>query len=229
MANALIMSSRFNSVASGGLKVESLTGSVSLAPLHSATNIMKLGIYGGTFDPVHNAHLLVAQAAIEELKLDRLFFVPTARSPFKLDYQPAPDLARLQFLRLALAGKTNCEVDDQEIRRGGISYTVETLRNFAKRFPGARMFYLLGADNAAKLAEWMEPGELARLAEFVVVPRPDGGEARFQPPFCGRILSGFPFGVSSSQIRARIKAGLPVDTLVPTAVAEAIGKANPYL
>ena len=72
------------------------------------------------------------------------------------------------MLRLALAGKTNCEIDDQEIRRGGVSYTIETLRDYAKRFPQAELFYLIGADNAAKLNEWREAGELARLAEFVV-------------------------------------------------------------
>ena len=84
---------------------------------------MKLGIFGGSFDPVHVGHLLVAQAAIEELGLDRLFFIPAAQSPFKPENQPAPAAARLQLLRLALAGKTNCEIDVQEIQRGGISYT----------------------------------------------------------------------------------------------------------
>src|SRR5208337_694760 len=103
---------------------------------------MKLGIFGGSFDPVHLGHLLVAQAAMEELELDRLFFIPAAQSPFKPGSEPAPAAARLQLLRLALAGRTNCEVDDQEIRRGGISYTIETLRDFLKRFPQAQLFYL---------------------------------------------------------------------------------------
>ena len=133
---------------------------------------MKLGIYGGSFDPVHLGHLLVAQAAVEELGLDKLFFIPAAQSPFKPDAKPAPDAVRLQLLRLALAGKSNCEIDDQEIRRGGTSYTIDTLRDYAKRFPGAELFYLIGADNAAKLNEWREANELAALAEFVVVPRP---------------------------------------------------------
>ena len=89
------------------------------------TSKMKLGLFGGSFDPVHLGHLLVAQAAMEELGLDRLFFIPAAQSPFKPENKPAPASARLQWLRLALAGKTNCEVDDQEIRRGGVSYTIE--------------------------------------------------------------------------------------------------------
>ena len=189
---------------------------------------MKLGIYGGSFDPVHLGHLLVAQAAVEELGLDRFFFVPAAQSPFKPENRPAADAVRLQLLRLALAGKSNCEVDGQEIRRGGISYTVDTLRDYAGRFPAAKLFYLIGADHAAKLDEWREPAELARLAEFVVVPRPGGPTPVFPPSFCGRRLKGFPLGVSSSEIRARVKAGLTVDHLVPAAVVGAICAAQVY-
>ncbi len=183
---------------------------------------MKIGLFGGSFDPVHLGHLLVAQAAIEELGLDKLFFVPAAQSPFKPDSQPAPAAARLQLLRLALAGRTNCEMDEQEIRRGGISYTVDTLRDYAKRFPGTELFYLVGADHAAKLNEWREPDELAKLAEFVVIPRPGEPVVKFPSPFRGRILKGFPIEISSSQIRVRVKAGLPIENLVPPFVAEAI-------
>jgi nicotinate-nucleotide adenylyltransferase len=190
---------------------------------------MKLGIYGGSFDPIHLGHLLVAQAAVEELGLDKLFFIPAAQSPFKPENKMAADNLRLQLLRLALAGKTNCEVDDQEIKRGGISYTFETLRDYAKKFPGAKLFYLIGADNAAKLNEWREATELAKLAEFVAAPRPGGAAPIFPSPFRGRTLRGFPFGVSSSEIRARVKAGLPIDHLVPTAVAEAIRAAKIYI
>jgi len=189
---------------------------------------MKLGIYGGSFDPVHLGHLLVAQAAVEELGLDRFFFVPAAQSPFKPENRPAADAVRLQLLRLALAGKSHYEVDGQEIRRGGISYTVDTLRDYAGRFPAAKLFYLIGADHAAKLDEWREPAELARLAEFVVVPRPGGPTPVFPPSFRGRRLKGFPLGVSSSEIRARVKAGLTVDHLVPAAVVGAICAAQVY-
>lgn len=190
---------------------------------------LKIGIFGGSFDPVHLGHLLVAQAAVEELGLDKLFFIPAAQSPFKPENQPAPAAVRLQLLRLALAAKSNCEIDDQEIRRGGISYTVDTLRDYAKRFAGAELFYLIGADNAPKLNEWREPAELARLAEFVAIPRPGGAAAVFPAPFRGRRLRGFPFGVSSSEIRARAKAGLPIENLVPAAVAEAIRNAQLYV
>jgi nicotinate-nucleotide adenylyltransferase len=207
---------------------------------------LKLGILGGSFDPVHLGHLLAAQAAIEELGLDRLFFIPAAQSPFKPDSKPAPAAIRLQLLRLALAGRTNCEIDEQEIRRGGVSYTVDTLRDYRRRFPKAELFYLIGADHVAHLPEWRAPAELARLAEFVVIPRPgdsvwssgfsrsgppEGGTPNldFPPPFRGRWLKGFPLAVSSLEIRARLKAGLPIEPLVPPAVAEAIRNNRLYL
>ena len=193
------------------------------------TSELKIGLFGGSFDPVHFGHLLVALAAVEELGLDRLFFIPAAQSPFKPDSQPAPAAVRLQLLRLALAGKTNFEIDEQEIRRGGVSYTVDTLRDYAKKLPGANLFYLIGTDHVAKLNEWREPSELARLAEFVVIPRPGEAPVNFPPPFHGRTLNGFPLAVSSLEIRARLKAGLPIEPLTPPAVAEAIRDGKLYV
>lgn len=190
---------------------------------------MKLGIYGGSFDPVHLGHLLVAQAAIEELGLDRLFFVPAAQSPFKSENEIAPATVRLQLLRLALGGKTNCEIDGREIRRGGISFAVETVRDYAEKFPLAKLFYLIGADNIPKLTEWHEANELARLAEFAAIPRPGEIPVGFPEPFRGKMLKGFPLKISSSQIRARVKAGLPVEDFLPPFVADAICAAKLYI
>jgi nicotinate-nucleotide adenylyltransferase len=189
----------------------------------------RIGLFGGSFDPVHLGHLLVAQAAREELDLARLFFIPAAQSPFKPESAPIPAPERLRLLRLALAGKTWCEIDEQEIRRGGVSYTINTLRDYSTRFPQGQLFYLIGADHLTHLTKWRAAEDLARLAEFVVIPRPGQLETPVPAPFRGRWLVGFPLGVSSSQIRARIKAGWPVDHLVPDPVAEAIHNNQLYL
>src|SRR5262245_61035011 len=107
----------------------------------------RIGLFGGSFDPVHCGHLLVSQAACEELVFARLLFSPAAQSPFKPHNSPAPAVERLRLLRLALVGQTNYEVDEQEIARGGTSFTIDTLRDYAKRFSDAQLFYLVGADN----------------------------------------------------------------------------------
>ncbi len=189
---------------------------------------MKLGLFGGTFDPVHLGHLLVAQAACEEFGLDRLSFIPAAQSPFKPGSEPASAKARLQMLRLALAGQPRYEVDSQELTRGGVSYTIDTVRDYRRRCPDAQLFWLIGADHVAKLPLWRDAEELAASLEFLVIPRPGEVAAPFPAPFRGATLKGFPLGVSSSQIRARVKAGLPVDLLTGPVVAEAIRASRLY-
>jgi nicotinate-nucleotide adenylyltransferase len=190
----------------------------------------RIGLFGGSFDPVHLGHLLVAQAAREELQLDRLFFVLAAQSPFKPDRQPTEPRERLRLLRLALAGWTWCEIDEQEIQRGGVSYTIDTVRNYVARFPGTELFYLVGADQAVQLGKWRAADDLARLAQFVVIPRPgQNGTDLLPAPFRGQVLGGFPVSISSSEIRARVKAGLSLEPLVPKTVAEAIHNNGLYL
>jgi nicotinate-nucleotide adenylyltransferase len=189
----------------------------------------KIGLFGGSFDPVHLGHLLVAQAACEEAGLQRLYFIPAAQSPFKPGVTTAPAVERLRLLRLALAGKSNYEIDEQEIKRGGVSYSIDTAREYAKRFPQAELYYLIGADHVPSLSKWREAGELARLVKFLAIPRPGQAEVVFAPPFQGRALKGFPLGVSASEIRARVKAGLPIEHLVAPAVAEAIRNYRLYL
>jgi nicotinate-nucleotide adenylyltransferase len=184
--------------------------------------MLRIGIFGGSFDPVHMGHQLVAQAAREELELDRVFFVPAAQSPFKPDRQLAPAKVRAALLRLAMAGKLWAEIDTQEIDRGGISYSIDTVSNYRARFPGAELFYLIGADHVAQLPKWRNSADLARFATFVVIPRP--GESPAPPPtgFKLQWLKGFPVTISASEIRDRIKRGLSVDLLVGQVIAEAI-------
>jgi nicotinate-nucleotide adenylyltransferase len=188
-----------------------------------------IGLFGGSFDPVHLGHLLVAQAAREELGLSRLYFIPAAQSPFKPERQPLAAAERLRLLRMALEGKPWCEIDEQEIHRAGISYTIDTVREYVRRFAGARLYYLIGADNVGSLPQWREARDLADLAEFVVIPRPGRPEEPLPAPFRGKTLSGFPLGVSSSQVRERVAKGLSIDGLVPRAVAEAIRNNGLYL
>lgn len=189
----------------------------------------RIGIFGGSFDPVHCGHLLVAQAAMEELSLSRLFLVPAAQSPFKPQAAPAPAAERLRLLRLALVGQTRYEIDEQELHRGGTSFTIDTVRDYRRRFPHADLSYLIGADHVPTLPAWREADQLAALVEFVVIPRPGQPPAAFPAPFRGRELQGFPLGVSSSAIRRRVGAGLPIQGLVPDAVAEAIRNSKLYL
>lgn len=188
----------------------------------------RIGLFGGSFDPVHHGHVLMARAALEELQLDRLYFIPAAQSPLKPENQPADPAVRLRLLRLALAGLSRCEIDEQELRRGGVSYTADTLADYARRHPGARLFYLIGADHVGLLPKWRHPELLAERATFVVIPRPGEACLPFPEPFRGQILQGFPFAVSSSQVRARIQQGLGIRGLVPEAVAEAIERDNCY-
>jgi nicotinate-nucleotide adenylyltransferase len=188
----------------------------------------RIGLFGGSFNPVTSGHLLVAQAAFEELALERLFFIPAAQSPFKPGAELAPAPLRLRLLRLALAGQSQWEIDDSELRRGGVSYTVDTLREYRRRHPGAQLFYLIGADHARTLPQWREPEALVELAEFAVCLRPGEADPKLPAPFRGRVLRGVPMAVSASLVRSRAAAGLAITGLVPAAVAEAINNTKLY-
>jgi nicotinate-nucleotide adenylyltransferase len=190
---------------------------------------MNIGLYGGSFDPVHLGHLLVAQAAREELELDRIFFIPAAHSPFKPQSHASPANERFRLLRLALCGCTWAEVDEQEIRRGGVSYSIDTVRDYSARFPQTTLFYLIGADNVPTLPKWRDANELAKLTQFLVIPRPGQQPMDLPTPFRGKTLRGFPLAVSSSEIRERVRTGLPIRNLVLPVVEEAIKSTGMYL
>jgi nicotinate-nucleotide adenylyltransferase len=189
----------------------------------------RIGLFGGSFDPVHNGHLLVALAAVEELSLERIFFIPAAQSPFKPENKPASAPLRLRMLRLALAAQIRYEVDDQEIRRGGTSYTIDTVRDYRRRFPKAGIFYLIGADHIPLLHKWRAAEELGGAVEFVAIPRPGEGTPTPPPGFRVRTLRGFPLALSSSEIRERVRVGKTIDALVPLAVGETIRNSRLYL
>jgi nicotinate-nucleotide adenylyltransferase len=190
--------------------------------------VEKIGLFGGSFDPVHRGHLLVAKAALEELALDRLIFIPTAKSPFKQNAPLTSGATRMRMLRLALTGEIQCEVDDREIRRGGVSYTIETLRDLVRERPDTRFHWMIGADHLSLLPTWREPDSLARLAEFVVIPRPGADVSPLPPPWQVKTLRGWPLKISSSEIRERVRTQRDIRHLVSTAVLEVIEREQLY-
>lgn len=193
-----------------------------------AGRALRLGLYGGSFDPLHLGHLLVAQAALEELLLDRLYFIPAAQSPFKPGSRPAPDAARLRMLRRSLAGRTRIEVHPGELGRGGVSYSIDTVREFRDRWPQAGLFWLIGADHVPTLPQWRDADELATEVTFVVIPRPGQPDASLPTPWRLRHLQGWPLGVSSSDIRERVRKGLDYGHLVPAGAADIIASEGLY-
>jgi len=190
--------------------------------------MQRIGLFGGSFDPVHYGHLLVARAAMEEAKLERLFFILAAQSPFKTETPPTPAATRARLLRLALAGKPEFELDTQELDREGPSYTIDTIRAYHARHPGASIHYLIGADHVPLLPKWREADELAESAEFLIIPRPGESEETFPASFRGQVLKGFPFGISSTLLRERARNSLTLEGMTPRAVAEAIERDNIY-
>ena len=136
---------------------------------------MRIGVFGGSFDPVHIGHLWIAEAALESLELDEIRWIPAAMSPLKPNGPVAAEEDRLQMLRLAVSGCENHIVDDREIRRGDVSYTVDTITDLQKEFPNAELLIIIGSDSLATIREWHRSERLLKLAVPAVVQR--GGEA----------------------------------------------------
>ena len=196
---------------------------------------MKLGVFGGTFDPVHAGHLEPAAAVAAAIPLDRVIFVPTNRSPWKGEEAPARPEHRVAMLALALAGRPDFSLSLAEIERGGPSYTVETLRAIARDRPGAELFFLLGTDALAGFERWVEPLEilrLARLAAFVREPHEPG--PLLSTPFLSRhrssvlIFDAVRVKISSTGVRRAIARGESVAGTTPPAVEEYIVKQGLY-
>jgi nicotinate-nucleotide adenylyltransferase len=175
---------------------------------------MKIGIYGGSFDPVHLGHLKLAREAASELNLSKLVFVPSRRSPFKTTEGAGP-ARRLNLLKKALRG-TGFEVSDCETRRKGPSYTVDTLALFRRRYPSAILYFLAGTDAAASLKKWKDYRRVLKVCRFTVLTRPGG--AKVDPALAVDRLALDALPVSSSAIRASLGCGKSVRGLVPRAI-----------
>lgn len=195
---------------------------------------MKLGFFGGTFDPVHYGHLRPAAALARELALDRVIFIPNGRSPLKESGPGADSFHRVGMLAIAIEGRMDFSISTVELSRPGLSYTFETLEILAARHPGDELFFLLGTDALAGIARWKNPariGELARLAAFVREPHTDADELRRgSGMLADRILifDSTRVTISATDLRTRLAEGKSIGGLTPPGVEEYIAKHGLY-
>jgi nicotinate-nucleotide adenylyltransferase len=190
---------------------------------------VRLGILGGSFDPPHNGHLLVAEDAFDALRLDRLVFVPAGTQPLKRDRDTAPADRRLAMVRAMVGDDKRFEASAVEVERGGLSFTVDTLRHFSSQFPSAERFLLLGADVLPTFAQWREPEEVVRLAQPVILQR--AGSPAVDAKLAGVkaiCLDTRRVDVSSTEVRERVRQGKPIRGFVTDAVAALIERDGLY-
>ena len=180
-----------------------------------------IGILGGTFDPVHHAHLAMAQAALRHVSLDRVLFIPTGTTRYRRPAVASPE-HRVAMLRLALAGNEKLDIDTRELQPGASGYTVDTLR--ALHAEGqTQLVLLIGADQYQKLASWHRPDEITRLARIAVFARP--GIALEKEV---ELIPMQPLNISASEVRARAARGEDLSALVPPPVANYIARHRLY-
>ena len=186
------------------------------------TALQKIGIYGGTFDPIHYAHLILAREALEQLQLERIIFVPAATSPGK-DAPIASNDVRWEMLLAAIAGDTCFEADDFELCRPPPSYTITTIKQLAIKHREADLFFLIGDDNLPQLPTWREFDGLQKMVTFVVL-------RRVEKPIAHEYLSvERRIDISATEIRNRVARGAPIRYLVPPIVEEMIRTRYTYL
>lgn len=189
----------------------------------------RLGIFGGSFDPVHSGHVGIARAAADAAALEKVLFVPANVSPFKTSAAPRASAAdRLEMVRLACACDRRFEPCDIELRRAGVSYAVDTVRAIAAANPGAELFFIMGEDSLAALGGWHKADELFSLVVFLVLERP--GCARNPVPEGARVVRfrGEPCAVSSSAAREAIAGGGDAGRMLPPSVAAYIARHGLY-
>ncbi|MBC8876722.1 MAG: nicotinate-nucleotide adenylyltransferase [Planctomycetes bacterium] len=184
---------------------------------------MRIGIFGGTFDPVHYGHLLLAETSREQCSLDQVWLLPAAVPPHKQERVRTPAKQRMEMLELAIAGHEAFVVSPMEIERGGVSYTVDTLAAIRERQPDAEVFFLMGADSLRDLPTWRETGRICQLATPVVVRRRGAPEPDFN------VLAGLVADERLEEIR-RHQVEMPVVEFSSTAIrqATAAGRSTRY-
>ena len=183
---------------------------------------MRTALYGGSFDPIHHGHLILAREAMEQLALDRVVFIPAAQSPFKLDRRPAPPAVRLEMVRAAIADEPRFSCDDSEVHGEGPSFTVDTLEKWRERSPEDELFYFIGQDNVRDLPKWRRYHDLLGLAQFVVFERSSDAPAHDFPAIRRRV------DISATEIRNRVAEGRSIRYLVPDSVRALIAAHDLY-
>ena len=183
--------------------------------------LIKIGVYGGTFDPIHHGHLILAREARERLDLQKIIFVPAAVSPFKHAPGASAD-DRLSMLKAAIAGEEGFSIDQVELHRPPPSYTIDTIEAIRSRDPNAQLFYLLGQDNVADLPKWHRIEDLRKLVQFVVLDR-TGEKADHSHLVVGRKID-----ISATDIRKRVASHQSIRYLVPQSVEEIIRSRRLY-
>ena len=183
--------------------------------------LRKIGIYGGTFDPIHHGHLILAREARERLELETIIFVPAAVSPFK-NAPAAPAADRLAMLEAAIDGEPGFVIDRIELNRASPSYTIDTVENIRAREADAELSYLLGQDNVADLSRWHRFKDLQKLVRFIVLDRT--GERANHP----HIVVQRKIDISATEIRKRVASHRSIRYLVPEAVEEIIRRRRLY-
>jgi nicotinate-nucleotide adenylyltransferase len=188
---------------------------------------LRLGIYGGTFDPVHHGHLLLARDALEQLKLDAVLFIPCARSPFKDRKPQVTDAQRLAMLKLALKGNEQFWLSRCELDRPAPSYAYDTALEIGEAFPRAELIWLIGADQLAELDKWHRAKELRKRVTFALLPRGKTGLKKV-PSGVLSLPQPRQVDISATEIRHRVKSRLPIDHLVPAPIAAYIKRHGLY-
>ncbi|MDE1170658.1 MAG: nicotinate-nucleotide adenylyltransferase [Verrucomicrobium sp.] len=187
----------------------------------------RLGLYGGSFDPVHQGHLIQAQDALEQASLDAVVWIPCAQSPHKKSATEATAAQRLTLLEKALEDHPHFWISRAEIDRKGPSYTIDTVELFRDALPRAELFLLIGADQLPLLDAWHRAKELRRLVTFLVFSRP-GHPLRRKRRGVISLPRPRAVDISATEIRARVKKDLPINHLVPPAVAAHIARRRLY-
>ena len=188
---------------------------------------MRLGVYGGSFDPPHLGHLLPVIDAAEQLDLDGVRYVPASTQPLKVGRASAGPADRLAMTERLVQGIPGFSVDPAEIDRPGLSYTVDTLAGLAEAHPGAELFLLLGADAYALFDKWRDPERIRTLATIVVMVR--GDSALLPSARSGmQVLQSRRVDISSTELRARVRDGRTIRGFVPDAVADYIAEQRLY-